>query len=117
MQISGFTAKPQNKKIPSLAYGKLFTEEAAHLFRDVCECGRMKLWTKSSKTKTYDQGSQERLLYSSTKNSLIFDNPSSDDRPDKLGSIIIIIALVFTVLFLFWIRNIDLIMKNNQSPN
>ena len=98
-------------------YGKLFTEEAAHLFREVCECGRIKLWTKSTKSKTYNQGTQEQLLNSTTKNSLAFDTPSSEDRPDKCGSIIIIIASVFTISFLFWIRNIDLIMKSDPSLN
>ena len=77
------------------------------LLSEVCECGRMKLWTKS---KTFDQGSQERLLKSPTKNTLIFNTPSTENRQDNLGCIIIIIASVFTILFLFFIRNIEMAM-------
>ena len=90
--------------------GKRLTEYAAHLFREVCDCGRMKLWTKR---KTSNQGCQDhqKLLNSATENSLVFDTPSTENRPDKLGSIIIIIVTVFTILFLFWIKNSDMIMK------
>jgi hypothetical protein len=97
--------KPLKENNP--IYGKLFTDEAAHLFRGVCECGRMKLWTKSTRSKTYNQDSQEQLLNSSNKHLLVFDTPTSEDRPDKFSNLIIIIASVFTILFLFWIRNIN----------
>jgi hypothetical protein len=50
----------------------------------------MKLWTMS---KAFNQGSQEQLLKSPTKNTLIFDTPSIENRQDKLGSIIIIIRM------------------------
>ena len=95
-------------------YGKLFTEEAAHLFREACECGRMKLWTKR---KSSNQDSQEQRLSYPTKNSFGFDTPSTENSQEKLSSIIIIIVTVFTILFLFWIRNIDMIMKSDSSLN
>ena len=99
-------AKPLKENNPG--YGKLFTEEAAHLFREACECGRMKLWTKGK------SANQEPLLSHPTKNSLVFDIPSTENRQDKLSSIIIIIVTVCTILFLFWIRNIDMIMNSDS---
>ena len=97
--------------------GEQLSQEAAHLFREVCECGKRTFLTRS---RSPSEDSLEKLLNSTTKNSLtdasISVNQSVENRMDQLCTIFIILVTIFTIFILFWIRNFDLIMRSDPDP-
>ena len=81
---------------------------AAHLAREVCECGRRRFWTKSRKD---DQDSLGNLINNSTTNLYITDT-QTEDRLENFITTLIISVTICSIVFLFWIRNRDLIIKH-----
>ena len=81
---------------------------AAHLAREICECGRRRSWIKSRKD---DHHSLGNLINNSTKNLYITDNPT-ENRLENFITTLIISVTICSIVFLFWIRNRDLIITN-----
>ena len=85
-----------------------WSKEAAHLYREVCECGKRRFWTK----KSADQDDFQSLLTSSPRTSP--DPPLNEDRLDKLCTIFLVLVTIIIILFLFFFRNSDLLLQTND---
>ena len=86
----------------------------AHLFKEVCECGRNRLRTK---TNNDDLDSLDNLINCSTQNLISSDAHLTQNRSENICIMFIIIVFLITIFFLFFIRNFDLIMNNGSNEN
>ena len=91
--------------LPPLKSNPSWSKEAAHLYREICECGKRRFWTKKSD----DHEDFQNLLTSSPRTSP--DPPSTQNRLDQLFTIVLTTTTILGIIFLFFIRNIDLILK------
>ena len=89
--------------------GEQLSQEAAHLFREVCECGKRTFLYTSRKS---SEESFEKLLSSAPKNQPIPDTLTDERRMEKLSTMFIIVVTIFAIFFLFWVRNFDFKMRS-----
>ena len=89
--------------LPPLRPNSSWSKEAAHLYREICECGKRRFWGKKSD----EQDEFQNLLNFSPRISPT--PPSWEERLDQLFTIVLIFATVIVCIALFFVRNIDLI--------